>query len=1328
MRRWLKVLLLSLVVLAGVKAQEQRGPILQGRVVNESDQPVANATVTIFSEGALVQTLYTSPEGLFTSVLPRPGQYNIVVNLDGFRPYTELLNLPREETISYTFQLLPSSLHVVVLDVLQEKLSDAVVTVKGEDGVLRRAIESPKGDYYFGRLKPGIYQLTVSMPGYELAVDEGVYIPPDSKTMLRTQLLLRASPIPIADKKKERYLFPVVPANQVSGLMQDTTGVIWAGTARGVARFIGAGVTPQDGQAQIYSALDALEVRQILQQSDGTYWFLTSSGLYYRKAWGRTCEKFQLPGRQVRAIAEDRYKAIWIATDHGLLRYQEGVWAEYRQDRGLPSADVRCVVAERQGDGLWVGTSAGAVKIVKGQVQPLKEQVSTAVVGLLEDSRGQVWILTETGVERYDGEGLVALKSLPQPASVAAEDRLGNIWFAGVKSGVYVYDVLRDEVGEFYQSDHILAILSDREGNIWFGSENGLIYQDFYSFVSFDTSRGLQATDVRSLLPDPTRPGGLWVGTSSGLIYYNGVSFQRISAISAELSINHISAGRDTTLWVATSSGLFRLGEGVWTRFSTRDGLPGNEVKTFCEDVRGSGLWVATSNGVSYFRPYSQTVPTTTDQLQIKATVRYIYQQRGGTLWFATDKGVYRYDPTTYDLTIMGQSDGLESIDVRWIDEDPKSGLLLFATGKGIEFSDGRRVLTGRQPPALSGEGMNVIYRDRDGMFWFGAEDGKIRKFLYSDIPAVGYNGALLVSYSPDRYDIPGTSIRSIAQDSTGAIWFATDAGLVRHLPTRIVPSIDCRLEVDGAERFSNEIEAGRHNIKYRFWAISTTGETGFVYRIIVNGQGWDYHWVSPQAAAREAVFNGLPEGNPFLPEGEHVFEVRAINRDLYFSQPLLFSIRIDKPFWKKRWFQILLAVFLALGAFTTVLVRKYQKREYTLPVHLRTFHPIDPNPYIAGNPIRSPSMFFGREDDFNYARIKLEGAAQGGVVLVFCGERRAGKSSILYQIVNGRLGERFIPVFIDLQEMVVSTDNEFFGRIAKLIAEAVEQHLERELPELDHRRFQDPSHNAFHLFSDFVSAALAAIGDRRLVILIDEYELLENKVEEGRLSKEVFNFLASIIESRDRLSFIFTGSRRLEERDRRYWREMLRRSLFRKVSFLSERDTLRLITLPVEGRVVYGRGVKEGIQRLTSGHPFYTQYICQSIVDHLNEWRRHYILKEDLDKIVEEIVDNPLPQMLYFWEGFSGDEKLVMSLLAEVLDGANAVATVGKIARVIAKEKYPVMLSENSIRLTLEELVRGDVLKRVGDDGYCFRIDLFRIWIRKSHSLWQVVREMVTV
>ncbi|MBL8152238.1 MAG: hypothetical protein JNN15_20125, partial [Blastocatellia bacterium] len=709
------------------------------------------------------------------------------------------------------------------------------------------------------------------------------------------------------------------------------------------------------------------------------------------------------------------------------------------------------------------------------------------------------------------------------------------------------------------------------------------------------------------------------------------------------------------------------------------------------------------------------------------AEVRHIYQQKNGTFWFATDKGVYRYDSNTYDLTVIAQSEGLESIDTRWIASDEVNGLVMVATGKGIEFISGQRALPLRRPPTLTGESIQCIFRDRDGMFWFGSPDGKIKKYFNTNINTVGYAGAIVSTYTKDKHGFAGNDIRDITQDNSGAIWFATETGLTRHFPSQSIPNIECKLEVNGAEVTSTNIEAGQHNIKFRFVGISTLGDVGFVYRAVVNGQPLDYHWVSPQSVQREAIFNGLSEDNPFLPDGEHIFEVKAINRDLYglYSQPLEIRIRIDKPFWRKLWFHLFVGLLVTGATVSIAVFRHRQRRQYTLPAHLKSFVAIEPNPYIVGNPIRNPSMFFGREDDFNYARIKLEGAAQGGVVLVLCGERRVGKSSILYQIVNGRLGELFIPVFIDLQEMVVSNDHEFFGRIAKLVAEAVSNSEEKSHDSTIRRAkfpFSDPSKNAFHLFADFLDSTLTEIGEKRLLILMDEYELLENKVEEAKLSKEIFTFMASLIDNRDRLSFVFTGSRRLEERDRRYWREMLRRSLFRKVSFLSERDARRLITDPVKDKMVYGRGVVDAIYRLTSGQPFYTQYICQSIVDHLNEWKRNYVLKSDLKVITEEIIDNPLPQMIYFWEGFNDDEKLVMSLLAEVLLDSDSVANSRQLIEAIKRENYPVNLSEHTIRLTLEELFRADVLKKVEDENFFFRIDLFRPWIKQSHSIWRVV------
>src|SRR5262249_3311231 len=226
----------------------------------------------------------------------------------------------------------------------------------------------------------------------------------------------------------------------------------------------------------------------------------------------------------------------------------------------------------------------------------------------------------------------------------------------------------------------------------------------------------------------------------------------------------------------------------------------------------------------------------------------------------------------------------------------------------------------------------------------------------------------------------------------------------------------------------------------------------------------------------------------------------------------------------------------------------------------------------------------------------------------------------------------------------------------------------------------------------------------------------------------ELFTFLAGLMDNKERLALVFTGSRRLEERDKKYWRELLRRSLFRKVGFLSEKDTVRLITEPVEGRMVFGRGVIDAIYRLTAGQPFYTQVICQNTVDYLNERQQNWVTRADLKQVIADIVDNPLPQMIYTWDALSDDEKLVLSLLAETLASDNGYATARKLHASVKSNDYPVNLSENTIRLTLEEMFRRELVEKEAADGFRFKIDLFRLWIRRSHSIWQVVKEVRTL
>ena len=111
-------------------------------------------------------------------------------------------------------------------------------------------------------------------------------------------------------------------------------------------------------------------------------------------------------------------------------------------------------------------------------------------------------------------------------------------------------------------------------------------------------------------------------------------------------------------------------------------------------------------------------------------------------------------------------------------------------------------------------------------------------------------------------------------------------------------------------------------------------------------------------------------------------------------------------------------------------------------------FEPIRPNPFIVGNPIKTEKMFYGRQDDFEFVNKKL--SSQINQTIVLCGQRRSGKTSILFQILNGRLGPGFLPIMIDLQTMAgVNSNSEFYQRILTEIRNSLERQA-LPLPELE--------------------------------------------------------------------------------------------------------------------------------------------------------------------------------------------------------------------------------------------------------------------------------------
>ncbi len=1373
------LLVFALIVEANPAGQQTSsqtgGGSIFGVIQDDRGAPLANAKVTL-SAGDLSSSINTQADGKFEFHNLKPARYRITVEAARFRKEAVNVTLRPDETlVTQPVKLTSSSLHVAVLDAGSQPLAGVTVSLYAKEraavgALAARSVTDEYGDAYFGKLAPGSFQLSAALRGYDEYRND-VFISPGITTEFPLQLLV-APVIPINEKAVLRYTVPNLPSKNVQAVFQDSEGWMWFGTDRGIARFNGAEFTSSGVAGSVFEHLSGEDVRSITEDRNGTIWIATSRSVR-RIAKGGEDEgvAFEIPG--ARQVFVDSAGTVWVAGAPGLFRFDGRALIPFALPRDLPSDDVRALAQDKDGS-LWIAAANG-VSILEGEKvvsfqtwresrgarnKPEDRVRADDARDIFVDGAGRIWLATGRELLLID-RGRVQRPIIEALRSVSGardggfraigSDLSGRIWVAVDAGGVIVYDPARQESRRvsFFDRDQVAAIFTGREGNVWFATDNGAISSDFYSFVSFTTSRGLADNDVQQVIVAPGVPGSrggssLWFLTLGGVSRLEGERIVPVEGFRTGISVQAVAFDREGAAWFATDQGALRWTGETLTQFNEGSGLASNNVQWVSAVAGGSAIVFATTRGASVFRDGSL------HNIEALAgyDVRHVFEDVDGRLWFATARGAVTVDPGLGDDTLIDVSRGLADNDARWIIRFNER--LLIATRAGIQSYSGSAFATFDPEPA------KTMFVDRDGYLWAGTDEGKVKKLFE-------FGGHVLSTiYSGETQALTGTRVNSISQDPEGRIWIATNKGAIRHSPVVVAPLARISLEVDGrvqqiSESASCDVAYGRHRLTFHFNAASASGQTRYLYRI--NSEKGEQPWdVLPMQQGAEREVSRLD-----LDEGVHTFELIALNRDLYGAgaPAATLSVRVGSPFWKSWWFYALTIALIGLALGAAFAVRRFGDREYVLPRELRSYVPIEPNPFIVGNPIRTEKMFYGREDDFRYVRTKLEGTSQG-VVIVFCGERRTGKSSILYQVAGGRLGERFIPVFIDLQEMVIASDSEFFARISRVIAESVARANDRLLvepasahgsgsavdkvavagagaadgvrtggavaqtqgigvPEFEGR-------NPYPVFLDFLDEVLARIGGRTLLILMDEYELLEGKVDEGKLSSELFTFLAGLMDNKERLALIFTGSRRLEERDRKYWRELLRRSLFRKVGFLTEKDTARLITEPVEGRVVYGRGVMDVVYRLTAGQPFYTQVICQNVVDYMNEHQQNWVTVSDLGRVITDIVDNPLPQMIYWWDALSDDEKLALSLLGEVLPDGIAYAIAGELRSSVKANDYPVNLSENTIRLTLEEMFRRELLEKDPADGFRFKIDLLRLWIRRSHSIWQVVKEVRTL
>lgn len=367
------------------------------------------------------------------------------------------------------------------------------------------------------------------------------------------------------------------------------------------------------------------------------------------------------------------------------------------------------------------------------------------------------------------------------------------------------------------------------------------------------------------------------------------------------------------------------------------------------------------------------------------------------------------------------------------------------------------------------------------------------------------------------------------------------------------------------------------------------------------------------------------------------------------------------------------------------------------------------PNPYIPGPPIDKDADFYGRDDIFRFVRDTFSSSSQNVVVLH--GQRRIGKTSILLQLEKpANLPPDLHPVYFDLQGWAGRRLDEVLYGLAKEIAQTLEiPVIEPADVRADTGCFRDR----------FLPQVYEALGGRRLLLLLDEFDVLNENISSADIAiGTFFPYLQKTIMVEKQIVLVFVVGRRLEELDHL---GTIKSARYKEAWLLSEVDARKLITEPVSGTVEYDGKAVDHIVSLTACHPYLIQLVCYELVSYLNMLDKATVTVEDVDAVIEGALESGSTGLAWMWDGLPFAERFILSAVAHVTD-QGGIATKQGIRSVL--EKHQVRLHGIELTRAPEQLLKLKWLEH-SDGGYRFIVELLRRWIVAEHSLESAKREL---
>jgi len=340
------------------------------------------------------------------------------------------------------------------------------------------------------------------------------------------------------------YQNPDLETKDCNSLHEDKYGNLWIGTN-------GGGLLRLDGktnQFKIYrnrtndqTSISSDIIISMLEDRNGTMWFGTFLGGLNQMKNDRFVRYLpdinnpnSLSNKNIYGLAEDTWGNIWIATLGGGVDKLDVTRKNFqRHDIGnMPgmSSNFTLSLYTKDSRNIYVSTSAGldllntatnAITSYFRNQSQLNNLSDLIIYNTIVDSKNQVWIATDNGINIYNPD-----------------------------NKVFHYINKTDGL----PSDQVVSLVEDNEGNIWVGTRNGLacIYcsnnkdtgENEYSVVSFDEKDGLLSSIFNQNAVFKNKNGKVFFGCTKGYTAFDPKTI-RFNSIRPQPRFTELYIGND---------------------------------------------------------------------------------------------------------------------------------------------------------------------------------------------------------------------------------------------------------------------------------------------------------------------------------------------------------------------------------------------------------------------------------------------------------------------------------------------------------------------------------------------------------------------------------------------------------------------------------------------------------------------------------------------------------------------------------------------------------------------------------------------------------------